>query len=284
MTSYFDPGRRSWLSRWLGSVGPGARAAVRSAALTIALIATGPIVATAQSTSAPRPDGASGPAWADGLEETLAIVRLEPDLDRGRALYGVCAECHGSDGAGVPDGTIPQLAGQHRSVLVKQLVDIRSGLRSNPTMYPFVARLEERQELADLAGYIETLPLPSDNGIGPGGGLERGRRLYERSCARCHGERGEGSAEAIYPRLRGQHYRYLVRQMIDVADGRRGNANDEMVSALAGFTAADVALVADYLSRLPVQPTTGADPGAGPEEDPGQDAGEGPGDGRGEER
>lgn len=224
--------------------------------------------ASAEPASGPETDGPSGPAWAGGLEETLEAVRLEPDLERGRTLYAVCAECHGPGGGGVPDGTIPQLAGQHRSVLVKQLVDIRSGLRSNPTMYPYVARLEGLQELADLAGYIETLPIPSDNGIGPGGGLERARRLYERSCARCHGERGEGSAAAIYPRLQGQHYRYLVRQMIDVADGRRGNANAEMVAALANFTAADVALVADYLSRLRIQPTNEADPELEPDPDP----------------
>jgi cytochrome c553 len=224
--------------------------------------------ASAEPTSEPNGSSASAPAWTGGLEETLEIIRLEPDLERGRALYAVCAECHGPDGAGLPDGTIPQLAGQHRSVLIKQLVDIRSGLRSNPTMYPYVAQLEGLQQLADLAGYIETLPAPTDNGIGPGGGLERGRELYERSCARCHGERGEGSAEALYPRLQGQHYRYLVRQMIDVADGRRGNAHAEMVAALADFSAADVALVADYLSRLRVEPTTEADPETRPETSP----------------
>jgi len=220
--------------------------------------------------AASEPEVSPGPGWAGGLEETLEAVRLEPDLERGRELYTVCAECHGPGGGGLPDGTIPQLAGQHRSVLIKQIVDIRSGLRSNPTMYPYVAQLEGLQELADLAAWIETLPPPNDNGIGPGGGLERGRELYERSCARCHGERGEGSAAAVYPRLQGQHYRYLVRQMIDVADGRRGNANAEMVAALADFSAADVALVADYISRLPVQAANEADP----EADRGDGAGE----------
>jgi len=241
--------------------------------LAVGLTAIG-LAAGASAEPAAGPGGRSTSGWAGGLEETLAAVRLEPDLDRGRALYGVCSECHGSGGAGVPDGTIPQLAGQHRSVLIKQLIDIRSGLRSNPTLYPYVAQLEGLQELADLAAWIETLPVPSDNGIGPGGGLERGRRLYERRCARCHGDRGEGSAEAIYPRLQGQHYRYLVRQMIDVADGRRGNANDEMVAALADFSAADVALVADSLSRLRVSPPIEPD-SEDPEPDPELDAEEG---------
>lgn len=240
------------------------------------------VMASASAQPATEPDGSStsDSDRARGLEKTLEVVRLEPDLDRGRALYAVCAECHGPGGEGLPDGTIPQLAGQHRSVLIKQLVDIRSGLRSNPTMYPYVARLDGPQELADLAGYIETLPAPKDNGIGPGGGLERGRRLFEGSCARCHGERGEGKAEALYPRLQGQHDRYLVRQMIDVADGRRGNAHAEMVAALADFSAADVALVADYLSRSQAQPANETDSEAAPETNPEAEPGAEPGEER----
>jgi cytochrome c553 len=189
-------------------------------------------------------------AWSEGMDEVLEVVRLEGDVERGREIYAVCAECHLAGGAGQPDGTMPQLAGQHRSVLIKQMVDIRSGLRHNPLMYPYVARLDDPQDLADLATYIAGLPVPSDNGTGPGTDLERGKALYEASCARCHGSKGEGSAEAIYPRLEGQHYRYLVRQLIDIAGGRRGNANPEMVAAIADFSARDVAIVADYISRL----------------------------------
>jgi cytochrome c553 len=51
----------------------------------------------------------------------------------------------------VPTGSIPQLAGQHGSVLIKQMADIRSGLRHNPTMYPFATVLSDPQDLADLA-------------------------------------------------------------------------------------------------------------------------------------
>jgi hypothetical protein len=58
-------------------------------------------------------------------------------------------------GAGRPDGTFPQLAGQHTSVLIKQMADIRAGVRDNPTMYPFAATLTDPQELADVAAFIE---------------------------------------------------------------------------------------------------------------------------------
>ena len=145
---------------------------------------------------------------------------------------------------------MPQLAGQRRSVLIKQMTDIRSGLRDNPSMYPYVARLDGLQALADVAAYIETLPIPADNGTGPGVDLASGEEIYVAECSRCHGVAGEGMAEAFYPRLAGQHYRYLVRQIIDIAGGRRGNANPDMAQVVARLSAKDIASVADYISRM----------------------------------
>ena len=57
----------------------------------------------------------------------------------GEEGYEICGACHLPSGAGRPDGTFPQLAGQHTTVLIKQMADIRAGLRDNPTMYPFAA-------------------------------------------------------------------------------------------------------------------------------------------------
>lgn len=191
-----------------------------------------------------------GAQWSEAIAEAVEAGKLEARVDRGRALYEVCAECHLSNGAGTPDGTIPQLAGQHRGVLIKQLMDIRSGLRRNPSMYPYAVRLDGAQDLADVTAYIETLPIPKDNGKGTGVYLEDGKRLYDKNCLRCHGENGEGSADAFYPRVAGQHYRYLVRQLIDIAGGRRGNANPDMADSVKDFSARDVANVADYVSRI----------------------------------
>ena len=188
--------------------------------------------------------------WSASIADAAEAAKLTTNVDRGQTLYEVCSECHLPSGAGTSDGTMPQLAGQHSSILIKQLMDIRSGLRRNPSMYPYVARLDSPQDLADLAAYIETLPIPEDNGQGSGLDLERGQRLYEESCLRCHGVSGEGSANAFYPKLAGQHYRYLVRQIIDVAGGRRGNAHPDMVEAVVDFSARDVANVSDYVSRI----------------------------------
>lgn len=202
--------------------------------------------AQAQTTANPSAER----TWDEAVVEAREASKLTPQIDRGKEIYQVCSSCHLSTGAGQQDGTMPQLAGQRRGVLIKQMSDIRSGLRDNPSMYPYVARLDGPQALVDVAAYIETLPIPTDNGTGPGVDLESGEEIYVAECSRCHGVAGEGMAEAFYPRLAGQHYRYLVRQIIDIAGGRRGNANPDMAQVVARLSAKDIASVADYISRM----------------------------------
>jgi len=104
----------------------------------------------------------------------------------------VCSACHLPSGAGRADGTFPQLAGQHSTVLIKQIADIRAGLRDNPIMYPFAATLTDPQELADVSAYIETLKIPHDNGRGPG---------TDQLCGRGAGDR-DGPAGLVAARRR----------------------------------------------------------------------------------
>jgi cytochrome c553 len=205
-------------------------------------------------TRASEPSSSETPStsWDESVERAAIVSRLSGRVDEGRAIFATCAECHLESGAGQPDGTMPQLAGQHRSVLIKQLTDIRLGIRKNHSMKPFAKQVDGPQAVADVASYIETLPVRSDNGKGPGVDLELGQEIYRRDCARCHGEKGEGDAAAFYPKLEGQHYHYLVRQIIDFAGGRRDNAHADMIEASVGLSADEVSVVADYVSRLPV--------------------------------
>ncbi len=190
---------------------------------------------------------AAGPARSSDL----AALAREGDAEAGERVYASCAVCHRPDGGGRPDGTFPQLAGQHRSVIVKQLVDIRDGRRRNPVMEPFVHALVDDREIADVAAYVASLPLPADAGRGDGDDLERGSRLYARDCAGCHGERGEGAATAVVPVLAGGHYAYLLRQLRTIAAGRRANAHPAMPSRVSRYTDAELQAVVDYASRLP---------------------------------
>ncbi len=207
-------------------------------------------VASAQ--TAPKASGIESKnyEWNAMNVEKVEALGLVGDVANGKAAYEVCAACHLPSGSGRPDGAFPQLAGQHGTVLIKQIADIRAGRRDNPIMAPFAMKLIDPQELADVAAYIETLPIPSDNGKGPGTNLATGERLYQRDCVPCHGAQGEGSDEKFYPVLAGQHYEYMLRQIRDIAGGRRRNANPDMVKVVRDYKDEELQAVVDYMSRL----------------------------------
>jgi cytochrome c553 len=166
----------------------------------------------------------------------------------------VCGACHLPSGAGRPDGTFPQLAGQHSTVLIKQMADIRAGLRDNPTMYPFAITLTDPQELADAAAYINSLCIPTNHGMYEGKDaavqIAKGKELYEKQCKECHMANGEGNKEKFYPVIAGQHYKYLLRQMTEIREGKRRNANPDMVKVIKPYTDDQLVAISAYQSSL----------------------------------
>jgi cytochrome c553 len=194
---------------------------------------------------------------ANSAQEASDAVRNRPDLDNGAVLFQGCAACHGTSGGGTPDGQIPRIAGQHFSVLVQQLVDFRNDRRWDPRMEHFADRhhLKDAQAIADVAGYaseIATLP-EAAIGVGSGEFLARGAEIYARSCASCHGRTGNGSGQLQIPRVAGQNYAYLVRQIHDAVEGRRPNFSAAHIRLLKGLEYADIIGVTDYLARIPRQ-------------------------------
>ncbi|MDM8547338.1 c-type cytochrome [Candidatus Venteria ishoeyi] len=175
-----------------------------------------------------------------------------PDLEKGKALYRNCAACHTPEGWGSPSGRFPQIAGQHQTVLLKQLADIRMGNRDNPTMIPFTNSLFARgtQALTDISAYITQLPMVPHNSIGRGMRLEEGKQLYADNCKKCHGDNGEGEAEKFYPRIHGQHFDYVLRQLQWIKEGRRRNADKKMTKQIKKFSYDQLFIIADYVSRL----------------------------------
>jgi cytochrome c553 len=180
------------------------------------------------------------------------VLALEPNLENGRDAYLTCAVCHRPEGWGTLDGSYPQIAGQLRSVIIKQLADIRARNRDNPLMYPFsVPRiLGGPQQIADVAAYVAQLPMNPRNGVGPGNDLALGDQLYKDNCVKCHGKLGEGDEKEHMPAIAGQHYSYLVRQFDMIRTNRRKNADSKMVKQIKGFTPRQEAAVLDYTSRL----------------------------------
>ncbi len=197
-------------------------------------------------------------AWLEAGGERAEALTLTPNNENGIEVYEVCAGCHLTEGWGTKDGTFPQLAGQHKEVLVKQLADIREGNRDNPTMYPFALpeSIGGAPALADVGTYIAKLSVNPDsgNGVWVKGTAEfdQGKKLFADNCTECHGNNGEGIANKFYPKIQGQHYNDMMRQFEWIRDGKRRNANPDMVKQIKGFSDKDMKMVINYVSRIPV--------------------------------
>lgn len=225
-------------------------------ALVMALLLLASPAALADAADAVRSSkgyGSKGYVWGKPLAEQVEVMKLSGDPVRGKEAFRVCRGCHKADAAGVTDGTYPRLTGQHASVIIKQVTEVRAGVRINPKMEPFSAdHAVSPQEIADIAVFLASAESTRENGKGSGDFQARGKKLYEDGrCVKCHGRSGEGNGDRAYPVIAAQHFIYLQRELEYIKKGIRGNSHPDMVKAVRHYTRRDIEAMADYLSRLP---------------------------------
>lgn len=76
-------------------------------------------------------------------------------------VSSTCRACHGPKGIS-PNSQWPNLAGQKRGYLIKQLKAFRSGERKNQLMSPIAMRLSDEQ-IETLASYYSNLEVSKDD-------------------------------------------------------------------------------------------------------------------------
>ena len=91
------------------------------------------------------------------VQEGPLVVLSTPELQRGHDLYGKCVVCHGKRGEGKKSQNAPRLGGQHDWYLLTQLENMKSKVRVNKVMDPYIKKLDS-QDFKDLAAYISKLP------------------------------------------------------------------------------------------------------------------------------
>lgn len=192
---------------------------------------------------------------ADTLSSELnQILAIETNLENGKKQFAQCTRCHGTEGWGAYNGDYPQIAGQHASVVIKQIIDIHAGRRENPAMLSAVNELIKQgaQGLADVAAYTALLKMNPDPGVGEfeDSELTQEAEIFERICSTCHGQKGEGNAKSVIPLLQGQNFAYLLRQLKRIQAGTRKNANPEMRELISGLSEQQMEKMATYISRL----------------------------------
>lgn len=156
----------------------------------------------------------------------------EGDAERGRLVFATCTPCHGATGRGNVDVKAPAIAGLPVWYVGAQLEKFRGRARGNHPddaeglrMAPMSRslRVEEsgRNDVADVAAYVASLPREANEGHVEGGDAEAGKRLYT-TCIACHGPDGGGSQPVNGPPLKKQDDWYLVEQIHKFRAGIRG--------------------------------------------------------------
>jgi cytochrome c553 len=186
------------------------------------------------------------------LAGAACLAQPAPAQSDGGKLYAPCVVCHQPSAWGSPDGAIPNLAGQRKRYLERQLELFRSGARVDPAMQVVAAhpKFGERPIIVALATYLSRLDANPHPVTGGGGHLRVGQEIFAHICAACHGIDGRGEELNRVPRIAGQHYPYLRRQIETAAALHRDLAPPEMTSALRGMRDPERDALADYISRL----------------------------------
>jgi cytochrome c553 len=186
------------------------------------------------------------------LAVAACLPQPSPAQSDGGRLYAPCVVCHQPAAWGSPDGAIPNLAGQGKRYLERQLELFRSGARLDTAMQVVAAhpKFSERSHIVGVATYLSQLPANPKPVTGPGAHLRVGQEIFAHICAACHGIDGRGEELNRVPRIAGQHYPYLRRQIETAAGLHRELAPPEMTSALRGMHDQEKEALADYVSRL----------------------------------
>lgn len=184
--------------------------------------------------------------------EFLEAITLQSDLENGKQLYRGCVTCHGPEGWGTRSGNYPQIAGQLKSVIIKQLADFRAGNRDNPIMRAFTSTraLGGPQDIADVAGYIASMPMTTNVDKGPRRHESSGKAQYEEKCGKCHGKKGEGEPIDHGPALHSQHFSYLKRQFDWIRTARRRNADNKMTKQIKSMGLREEIDILTYAAAL----------------------------------
>jgi cytochrome c553 len=169
------------------------------------------------------------------------------NAEAGRVKSQACAACHGADGNSAA-GNFPNLAGQSWRYIYMQLKDFKEGRRKDPVMSPMAEPLS-RQDMIDIANYYAgQRPKPS-----PFKADEQKIRLGkakadETLCAMCH--LGAFAGQNEIPRVAGQQYEYIVKQMKDFKARTRTNDAGNMTAVARTLSDEDMENLAHYITSL----------------------------------
>ncbi len=187
----------------------------------------------------------------------------------GKRLYlrKTCMACHGKGGVrSIQD--YPNIAGQPKKYLVKQIDDILSGKRiggTDPTgamrTAPMVGALvtaEDKlritaEEIEQISDWLSSLPPAEPAALETPLGdkeVKAAKKLYRKKCRSCHGKNALKPLKG-YPVIAGQRKAYIIAQINDVKNKLRTNGRIKtMFPMVRKLTDEQIDLLASYLSQI----------------------------------
>ncbi len=177
-----------------------------------------------------------------------------------QAKMTYCEVCHGPSARGfVGYYPIPRLAGQQPEYLTNQLQAFVERRRVNPIMFSVGHVLSPAMIDALAANFYNLNPKPL--GGAPKELVAGGKKIFEEgipaadvpACSSCHGPDAKGNGP--FPRLAGQLYPYIVRELGNFGEERGQNPAKPDTSAIMqpiahSLTEAQIKAVAAYVSYL----------------------------------
>lgn len=205
--------------------------------------------------------------------QTESMSDLSSDIPRvgptppPEPVRGVCWRCHGTDGIGRGEGAFPSLAGQRAEYLYASLRAYAGRQRFSGIMTNVAANLTD-DAMQQAAQYYSGLSPRHVEQAMDTSAFARGQRIASLgvpdrdipACIECHGPT-DAPKNPSYPRLAGQHRRYLASQLqLLKARERGGSVNVNLMHVFVDrLRPEDIRDASVYFSSLP-QPATTALP------------------------
>lgn len=232
-----------------------------AATTTSAQTASDSAAPTAKKPVKKKSEASSAPAQT--ATATTTVDMESPEAVRQRSGNGdpvagkdkseFCQGCHGEEGIS-SEPTVPKLAGQYASYIIKELRNFQDGTRVHQIMSD-VAKTVNDDDLTDIAAYFASRTKMkgngSDNKLGEQLFLHGDMSRMMVACVNCHGAHGKGKTPTnpVFPVIGGQHKDYLTIQLQNFRAGNRTNSPGGVMNIITQrLTDAELDALADYVS------------------------------------
>ncbi len=178
-------------------------------------------------------------------EKTANKQSLAAAIKAGDKRALLCKFCHGTDGNSKKT-SIPNLAQQNTTYLIRQFEFFASGKRVNKTMNE-MAKLLTAEDKVNIALFYSNQKLKSQTPYKPEL-FEKGKTIFSTKCFFCHGKKGYGKEDI--PHIASQPADYVVRTLSSYTSFNSKRADSPMTRVAKTLTQNEVQALAAYLTTL----------------------------------